>query len=118
MNDLNSFFLNFFIFNSFFFFLFTVLIFLTSVVCINLYLNSKKNSLGMVASFLRIFNFFKDFSAFSFMRKQSLVIQNFRKPVNRLVSKEQFTPKFYKKEEDKKEEGQKEEGQKEEGSLS
>lgn len=35
------------------------------------------------------------------MRKQSLVVQNFRKPVNRLVSKEQFTPKFYKKEEEK-----------------
>jgi hypothetical protein len=63
--------------------------------------NSKKNSLGPISSFLRIFNFFRDFSSFSFMRKQSLVVQNFRKPVNRLVSKEQFTPKFYKKEEEK-----------------
>lgn len=106
MNDLNSFFLNFFIFNSFFFFLFTLLIFFTTILCINLYLGSKKNSLGSVASFLKIFNFFKDFSSFSFMRKQNLVSQNLRKPVNRLVSKEQFVPKFYKKKEEE-EEGEK-----------
>ena len=101
MNDLNSFFLNFFIFNSFFFFIFTILIFITTVLCINLYINSKKNSLSSVAAFLRVFNFFKDFSAFMFQRKQNLVVQNLRRPVNRLVSKEQFKPKFYKKQEEK-----------------
>ncbi len=34
------------------------------------------------------------------MRKQNLVVQNLRRPVNRLVSKEQFTPKFYEKKKD------------------
>lgn len=102
MNDLNAFFLNFFVFNSFFFFVFTLLIFFTTILCINLYLGSKKNSLNATASFLKIFDFFRDFSSFSFMRKQNLVVQNLRRPVNRLVSKEQFTPKFYKKREEEK----------------
>lgn len=100
MNDLNAFFLNFFIFNSFFFFLFVLAIFFTTVLCINLYINSKKNSLIGTKSFLKIFNFFKNFNSFSFLRKQNLTIQNLRKSVNRMVTKEQFTQKFLKEDDD------------------
>ncbi len=100
MNDLNSFFLNFFMFNSFFFFLFTILIFFTTVLCVNLYFNSKKNSIVSIASFLKTFDFFKDFNSFIFSRKQNITIQNMRKPVNRLITKEGFKPKFYKEPED------------------
>lgn len=100
MNDLNSFFLNFFIFNSFFFFLFTILIFFTTVLCVNLYFNSKKNSVVALSSFLNTFDFFKNFNSFMFSRKQNITIQNMRKPVNRLVTKEEFKPKFYKEPEE------------------
>lgn len=34
------------------------------------------------------------------MRKQNLTIQNFRKSVNRMVTKEQFTQKFLKEGDD------------------
>lgn len=97
MNDLNSFFLNFFVFNSLFFFLFVLAIFFVTVLCINLYLNSKKNSLISLNLFLKIFNFFKNFNPFSFLRKQSLIIQNCRKAMNRMITKEQFNQKFIKK---------------------
>jgi hypothetical protein len=63
MNDLNAFFLNFFIFNSFFFFLFVLAIFFTTVLCINLYINSKKNSLIGTKSFLKIFKICVDETA-------------------------------------------------------
>ena len=69
-------------------------------MCVNLYFNSKKNSIVSIASFLKTFDFFKDFNSFIFSRKQNITIQNMRKPVNRLITKEGFKPKFYKEPED------------------
>lgn len=87
MNDLHSLFLSYYYFNGFLLFLFGFLIFLVSVVCVNLLRAAKVVTTASILSSLSIYNFFTDLLNFEFLRKQNLFFQNLRKPTTRLVKK-------------------------------
>jgi hypothetical protein len=88
MNDLHSLFLSYYYFNGFLLFLFGFLVFLVSIVCVNLLRASKVVTLDAVLSALSVYNFFADLLNFEFLRKQNLFHQNLRKSNSRLVRKE------------------------------
>lgn len=87
MNELNSFFFNFYFFNSFYFILFSILIFFTTIVCILIFNLTKKKSFKEISNFFNFFDNIRSIFNFNFLRKQNLNFQNLRKPVNRLVKK-------------------------------
>jgi hypothetical protein len=87
MNDIFGLFLSYYYFNSLLFFLFGLLIFLATIICINLLNFSKQNSMDSLSLNLKVFNFFKDFLSFEFLRKQNLFYQNLKKPAARVIRK-------------------------------
>ena len=97
-NDIHSLFLSYYFFNGFLFFIFGLLVFLTSVVCINILRASKIGIVDAIASALSIYNFFYDLLNFEFLRKQNLFFQNLRKPTTRLVKKK--AQEWFKKSQD------------------
>lgn len=85
MNDIFGLYLSYYSFNSPLFFLFGCLIFVATLVCINLLRAVRIQSQQSVVSMEYIFKFFKDLVGFEFLRKQNMSQQNRRRPVNRLV---------------------------------
>lgn len=79
-NSLNNFLLNdfialklsFFFFNGIEFLIFGLLLLYCSIVCINLFKNNKKYSTIKQNNLLNVFDFFKNFIDFSFLKKQNL----------------------------------------------
>jgi len=74
-NDLYSLYLNFFFLNNFSFVIVVLLLLMASLVCVNLNLSLKSNKISNYSNFLSLFDFFKDFTKFIFMRKQNLTDQ-------------------------------------------
>lgn len=87
MNDIFGLYLSYYFFNSFIFFLFGFLIFIASLICINLFLVIRRTAQERAVSFKYVFDFFKDLLAFEFLRKQSSSNQTRRKGTTRLVRK-------------------------------
>lgn len=85
MNDIFGLYLSYYFINSFLFFLFTMLIFVASLVCIILVKSSKASLYNSTLSLSYVFDFFKDLLAFDFLRKQNMNYQNKRKSATRLV---------------------------------
>ena len=85
MNDIFGLYLSYYFVNSFLFFLFTMLIFIASLVCIILVKSSKSSLYNSTLSLSYVFDFFKDLLAFDFLRKQNMNYQNKRKSTTRLV---------------------------------
>lgn len=75
LNDFILFFKSYYFYNSFEFLLVGVLLLIGSLVCVNLNFFSKNNKVLNYYDFFVVFDFFKDFSKFIFMRKQNLVDQ-------------------------------------------
>lgn len=85
MNDIFGLYLSYYSFNSPLFFLFGCLIFVATLVCINLLRAVRIQSQQSVISMEYIYKFFKDLVGFEFLRKQNMSHQNRRKPVTRIV---------------------------------
>ena len=84
-NDIFGLYLSYYFINSFLFFLFFFLIFIASLICIMLVKVSKFSLYNSTLSFSYIFDFFKNITSFDFLRKQSMLYQNKRKPVTKLI---------------------------------
>lgn len=76
MNDFMGFFVSYYYLNSFEFVLVGVLLLIGSVACVNLFKVNKLNRVAAFDGFFKIFNFFKDFCDYIFLRKQNLNKQN------------------------------------------
>ena len=87
MNDLFGLFLSYYYFNNNLLIIFGFLIFLASVICINLLKLTKNISFDTTNIFLKLFNFFNDFINFNFLRVQNLFKQNLKKPNVRIIKK-------------------------------
>lgn len=75
LNDFFSFFKSYYYYNSLEFLLVGFLLLIGSLICVNLNFFSKNNKVLNYYDFFTVFDFFKDFSKFIFMRKQNLVDQ-------------------------------------------
>ena len=85
MNDIFGLYLSYYSFNSPLFFMFGCLIFIATLVCINLLRAIRVQSQQNTVSMAYIFKFFKDLVNFEFLRKQNMSNQNRRRPVTRIV---------------------------------
>lgn len=72
LNDFFSFFKSYYYYNSFEFIMVGFVLLLGSLICVNLNFFSKNNKVLNYYDFFIVFDFFKDFSKFIFMRKQNL----------------------------------------------
>lgn len=86
-NDFMGFLLSYYYLNSFEFILVGFLLLIGSVACVNLFKINKLNRIVAFDSFFKVFNFFKDFSEYVFMRKQNLVKQNNASSSTRIFKK-------------------------------
>lgn len=75
LNDLFGFSLSYYTINGVEFIIIGFLLLIGSVICVNLYQMNKNIRVQNYNNFLSIFNFFTDFSSFTFLRRQSLIKQ-------------------------------------------
>jgi len=87
MNDFTPLTLSYYSINSAEFIFIGLLLLIGSVVCINLYKSNKNYTIVKQSNVLELFDFFKDFINFSFIRKQDLNKQANFKPNLRSVKK-------------------------------
>nr|YP_010411984.1 NADH dehydrogenase subunit 6 [Tetrahymena rostrata]QBI37952.1 Ymf62 [Tetrahymena rostrata]URP31144.1 NADH dehydrogenase subunit 6 [Tetrahymena rostrata] len=87
MNDFIPLTLSYYSVNGIEFILIGLLLLLGSVACVNLYKSNKNFSIIKQSNLLNMFNFFKDFINFSFLRKQDLNYQTNFKPSLRSIKK-------------------------------
>ncbi len=74
-NDLFGFSVSYFLINGVEFLFIGFLLLIGSVICVNLYQMNKNIRVQSYNNFLSLFNFFKDFSSFFFLRRQNLTNQ-------------------------------------------
>ncbi len=72
MNDFTPLTLSYYSINSIEFIIIGLLLLLGSVACVNLYKSNKNFTIIKQSNILNMFDFFKDFINFSFLRKQDL----------------------------------------------
>lgn len=87
LNDFFSFFKSYYYYNSLEFLLIGFLLLVGSLICVNLNFFSKNNKILNYYDFFVVFDFFKDFSKFIFMRKQNLNDQLHTQPATRIFKK-------------------------------
>ena len=87
MNDFSIFLLSYYNFNSLEFILLGLIIFIGSIVCINLYKINKNNVIKNSIISLNLFNFFINLINFNFLRKQNLNIQSLTIPSTKIINK-------------------------------
>jgi hypothetical protein len=76
LNDFTAVFFSYYIYNSFEFLLLGFLLFVVSIIVINLNLFFKKNKINSYVNVLNIFSTQQNFLNYSFIRKQNLIKQN------------------------------------------
>lgn len=86
-NDLFGFYISYYIINVIEFVIVGFLLLIGSIICVNLYQMNKNVRVQSHTNFLKIFNFFTDFSSFFFLRKQNLIKQGNTKPSLRSYKK-------------------------------
>jgi hypothetical protein len=87
LNDFFPFFKSYYFYNSIEFLLVGFLLLVGSLICVNLNFFSKSNKVINYFDFFVVFDFFKDFSKFIFMRKQNLNDQLHAQPATRIFKK-------------------------------
>lgn len=87
MNDLFGFSISYYFLNGVEFLFIGFLLLIGSVICVNLYLMNKNIRAQGVNNYLSVFNFFSDFTSFSFLRKQNLIKQGNSKASVKLFKK-------------------------------
>lgn len=89
MNDIFGLFISYYLLNSFEFIIIGVLLLVASVVCVNLNKFMRNIKAGNYYELITIFDIFKDFTKFIFMRKQNLSDQNNHEAFIRIFKKKQ-----------------------------
>jgi len=87
MNDFTSFLLSYYDFNSIELVIIGMILFIGSIVCVNLYKINKDISVNQLLPFISLFDIFKDSISFNFLRKQNLYIQNLTLASLKIISK-------------------------------
>jgi hypothetical protein len=87
MNDFTPLTLSYYSINSAEFIIIGLLLLLGSVACVNLYKSNKNYTIVKQSNLLNMFDFFKDFINFSFIRKQDLNNQTSLNPSLRSIKK-------------------------------
>lgn len=87
LNDFFSFFKSYYHYNSFEFIMIGFILLIGSLICVNLNFFSRNNKIINYYDFFIVFDFFKDFSKFIFMRKQNLNEQLNAQPATRIFKK-------------------------------
>ena len=89
-NSMNDFFVllsSYYFFNSFEFILIGFILFIGSIVCINIFKINKIDTNSNILEFISLFDFFKNVISYTFLRKQNLFNQNLTIPGLRIISK-------------------------------
>lgn len=86
-NDLFGFLISYYLLNSTELLIIGFLLLIGSVICVNFNQNSKNASLQNYSNFLKVFNFFKDFITFNFLRKQNFINQGNTKSTVKIFKK-------------------------------
>ena len=86
-NDLFGFLVSYYLLNSTELLIIGFLLLIGSVICINFNQNNKTIGLQNYNNFLKVFNFFKDFITFFFLRKQNFTNQGFTSPTLKVFKK-------------------------------
>ena len=87
MNDFTSFLLSYYDFNSLELVIIGMILFIGSIVCVNLYKLNKDISVNQLLPFISLFNIFQDSISFNFLRKQNLYVQNLTLSSVKIISK-------------------------------
>lgn len=87
LNDFTPLTISYYSINSFEFIAIGLLLLLGSVACVNLYKSNKNHTIIKQSNLLNVFDFFKDFLNFSFLRKQNLNTQTNINPSLRSIKK-------------------------------
>jgi hypothetical protein len=87
MNDFTALTISYYIINSLEFLSTGLLLLIGSVVCVNLYKSNKNFSIIKQSNILNVFDFFKDFINFTFIRKQDLNKQTMKTSSLRSIKK-------------------------------
>ena len=87
INDFSCFLLSYYEFNANNLVTIGFILFVGSMVCVNLYKCNKKNLSQSIVNFTSLFNLFYDLLSFNFIRKQNLFYQNLNLPTTRTFSK-------------------------------
>ena len=87
MNDLQVLLLSYYYFNSLEYLIISLILFLGSILCINIFKINKIEPLNNIYNFISNFNFFKKSISYNFLRKQNVFFQNLSKPSTRIIKK-------------------------------
>lgn len=93
-NDFYSLFYSYYSCNSVSFILIGFLLFIGSLVCVNLNIRNKSSKKNNLNFFLKTFSFFKDYLNFFFLRKQDLTLQGYVQPSSKFVRKKNGAKKL------------------------
>jgi hypothetical protein len=92
MNDIAGLFLYYYSSHILIFVLFTFLIFITTLICINIGIIAKINTQQSIEPFKDIFLFLKDIISFNFKRNQNMNYQQKKKSTTRFVNLSKVIP--------------------------
>jgi len=87
LTDLHGIFVSYYFLNSFEFIFIGLVLLVGSLVCVNLNKNIRLNKVNSYNDLFLIFDFYKNFIKFIFMRKQNLVDQENHQPSSRIFKK-------------------------------
>lgn len=87
INDFTGFLISYYTYNSMEFIVIGAIILIASLICVNLNKLVQKSKLQNVGEYLTIFNFFKNYVTFTFMRQQNLPLQTFHPTSTRIFKK-------------------------------
>ena len=87
MNDLQLLLLSYYYFNSLEYLIISLILFIGSILCINIFKINKINNINDIYNFISNFEFFKKNINFFFLRKQNIFFQNLSKSSTRIVKK-------------------------------
>jgi hypothetical protein len=87
MNDLQVLLLSYYYFNNLEYLVISLILFLGSILCINIFKINKTSNIKDIYNFISSFHFFKKSINFFFLRKQNVFFQNLSKPSTRIVKK-------------------------------
>ncbi len=87
MNDLQVLLLSYYYFNSLEYIIICLILFLGSILCINIFKINRTEPINNIYNFLSNFDFFKKSLSYFFLRKQNLFYQNLSKSSTRIIKK-------------------------------
>jgi len=87
MNDLQVLLLSYYYFNSLEYLIISLILFLGSILCVNIFKINRVEPINNMNEFISNFDFFKKSISYLFLRKQNMFHQNLSKPATRVMKK-------------------------------